>query len=332
MLAALLSVVCAPLALAQMPVQAVDVGVEDATAHGAPADGVFSLVVSTVGRPFAFEPRSLHFSWQAEDAYGDLTATQVPAAIHVGTWMQASLYAPYVDTSANKDLKREYRAPLDFGVPPPRPGLYELVVRADPGFAHTDRGGGLTLGRSTIVDVYWPDERNGDAATADLRRRVLGRDVYAFGGSLVACRAANKPEAFDAPLHVTRVWRHNGAAYWLETGATGHSYPTSFVSIDPIEVNVGNCDPGFRFADPWHAGVSITTQKPPASLRSDATIVPGMSRNAVRWLLGYPDRFGTAQYFNDLDGWLYEWPQSVSEAVSFKNGRVVQYVPPGNPP
>ena len=318
-------------ARADAPAPSVYVGVEDPTTHGGATTGVFSLMISSIGRPFTFDPRSLHFSWQAEYAYGGLTATRIPAAIRIGAWTKANLYPSYIDTSPDQNLERAYQAQLYFGAAPGAPGRYELTVSADTGFAHTDRGVPLALRNSNVVEVYWPDERNGDAASADLRRRILGRTVYAFGGSLLECRSSNKVEPFSVPLRVTRVSRHVGTAYWLETGATGHAYPTSFVAIDPIEVNVDGCDPGFRFADPWQAGVSITTQVPPPSLQPNATIVPGMSRNAVLWLLGYPDQFGTAQYFNALGQWEYAWPQGVSKSVTFEHDRVVHYTPPGNP-
>lgn len=198
-------------------------------------------------------------------------------------------------------------------------------MSADTGFARTDRAVSVALRTYDVAEVYWPDERDGDAAAADLRRHILGRTVYAFGGSLLECQVPQKFEPFNVPLHVTRVTRHTGAAYWLETGATGHAYPTSFVAVDPIEVNVAGCDPGFRFADPWQAGVSITTQAPPPQLRPGTAIVPGTSRNAVLWLLGYPDQFGSAPYFNALDDWNYAWPMGNSKSVDFAHDRVVRY-------
>lgn len=316
-------------ARADAPAQSVVVSVEDATAHGAEATGVFSLVISSNGRPFTIDPRSLHFSWQAEYAHGRLLSTRIPAAIRVGAWAKANLYPSYIDTSPDRDLERAYQAQLDFGEAPGAPGRYELEVSSDPGFAHTDRGVSLALSRSNVVDVYWPDERNGDAASADLRRRILGRTVYAFGGSLLECGVSNKAETFKVPLRVTRVSRDVARAYWLETGSTNRAYPTSFIAIDPIDVNIDGCNPGLRFADPWQAGVSITTQAPPSNLQPDAGIVRGMSRSAELWLLGYPDQFGTAQYFNALDVWEYSWPQGVSKAVTFEHNRVARYTPPG---
>ncbi|HUY11980.1 MAG TPA: hypothetical protein VMV73_06950 [Candidatus Dormibacteraeota bacterium] len=315
-------------ARADAPAPSVYVGVEDATAHGGAATGVFSLTIASVGRPFTFDPRSLHFSWQAENANGGLTASRIPAAIRLGAWTKADLYPSYI-ASPDRNLNREYRAKLYFGAAPGAPGRYELTVNADTGFAHTDQGVSLVLDHSNVVEVYWPDERKSDAATADLRRRILGRTVYAFGGSLLECRGSSRAEPFSAPLRVTRVSRHVGTAYWLETGATGRAYPTSFVAIDPIEVNIDNCAPGFRFADPWQAGVSITTQAPPPSLQPDAAIVPGTSRNAVLWLLGYPDQFGAAQYFNALERWEYAWPQGVSKSVTFEHDHVAHYRPSG---
>jgi hypothetical protein len=310
-------------ALASGPV---NVGVEDATQQGHAATGRFSLTVTSIGRPFTFNPRALHFSWHAEGPHGGvITTTPIPAAIRTGAWAQANLYPSYTDTSPDRYIARAYRAELDFGAPPGAPGLYELMVSADPGFAHTDRGVALALSRNDVVEAYWPDERHGDPALADLRRRIFGRSVYAFGGSLVACADSNKTESFDTPLHVTRVTRDVEGAYWLTTGATGNSYPNAFLAIDPIEVNIDGCAPGLRFADPWQAGVSITTQAPPPNLHYTAAIVPGMSRSTVLWLLGYPNAFGTAEYFNRLEDWDYWWPQGLSKSVTFAHDSVVDY-------
>lgn len=308
---------------AQAVAPSIYVSVEDHTAHGRAATGIFSLVISSVGRPFTFDPHALHFFWISND--GRQTATPIVAALRIGTWTTFTRYSPYVDTSPDRYLERAYRAQLSFGTAPGPPGRYALTVDADKGFARTDRGVPLVLGTSKVVDAYWPDERNGDAAVANLRRRILGRVVYAFGGSLLACGGSHRADPFDVPLHVTRVAREVGAAYWLETGATGRAYPTSFVAIDPIDVYVNGCAPGFRFADPWQAGVSITTQRPPAGLAPGAAIVPGMSRNAVRWLLGYPDQFGSASSFNALARWEYAWPQGVFKAVTFARDRVTRY-------
>lgn len=249
----------------------------------------------------------------------------IPAAVRIGEWHPANLYPAHIDTSPGRYIERAYQAQFEFGTAPGPAGRYELTVAADTGFAHTDRGVPAALDNFDVVQVYWPDERRGDAAAADLRRRILGRTVYAFGGSLLSCGAEHKPEAFNVPLRVTGVRRDAGAAYWLETGATGHAYPSMFVAVDPIEVKANGCDPGFRFADPWQAGVSITTQPPPRGLAPDTPIVPGTSRNTVLWLLGYPDQFGSAQYFNALDGWYYAWPMGNSKSVSFAHDRVVRY-------
>lgn len=314
---------------AEAPAPLVSVSLEDTRAQGGAPTGDFSLVISSNGRPFTFNPRSLHFFWQAEYADGGLKAMRLPATIRAGAWTKANLYPPYVDTSPDRNIERAYRAQVFFGAAPGAPGRYVLTVSADPGFAHTDRGVSIAgLANFTIAEVYWPDKRNRDAAAADLRRRILGRTVYAFGGSLLECGGSNKAEPFNAPLRVTRVSRHAGSAYWLETGATGHAYPTFFIAIEPIEVNVAGCDPGLRFADPWQAGVSITTQAPPPGLQPGAAIVPGMSRSAVLWLLGYPNQFGAAQYLNTLRQWDYAWPQGVSKTVIFEHDRVVRYTPP----
>ena len=92
------------------------------------------------------------------------------------------------------------------------------------------------------------------------------------------------------------------------------------------------CDPGFRFADPWQADVTFTSAAPPPDLVAHAAITSGTTRRRVLWLLGYPDAFRTAAYFNDLERWDYAMPAPFSSAVTFKNDRVVEYRPPGDLP
>jgi len=314
------------------------------------ANGTVWLSLSSVGRPFTFDSKALHFAWQAYDALGNATATLTPADVRVGAWESVNTYPPYVDTSPGRRIVRLYRARVDFGAPPPHPGLYGFKVLAFGNFANTDTGQALEFRDSVVTSVYWPDERNDDTSVRDLRHRILGRTVYAFGGSIVGCYGAGRSYPPAAPLRVTSVERRRNVAYSLYTGTTVHGANGGdyFIAIDPIEVKIATdappsstmgssgaetpCDPGFRFADPWQAGVTITSATPPPALSDRTKIVPGMTRHRVLWLLGYPDAYGTAAYFNDLERWDYVMPSPFSSWVTFKNDRVVHYEPPGELP
>ena len=312
------------------------------------AAGKLSLRATSVGRPFLFDPSALRFTWQAYDSEGRPTRTTYPASgIHIGTWSVLNEYPKWMKTPPDKPLMREYEATLGLGQSPNGPGLYRLTVSSiNPTFAKTDLGEAIPLqDNSFVAYVYWPDEGNDDAATADLRRRVLGKTVYAFGGSMVGCYGSGTGYPPTAPLTITRVMRHTGVTYELDTGTTAHGASNfAFFAVDPIEVkiittshavmNSGSddaeqpCDPGLRFADPWQAGVTITSATPPPEIRPGARIAPGTSRRTVLWLLGYSDQFATAQYFNALDDWEYSGPSFRAMSVEFRNNAVTVFHSP----
>lgn len=231
-----------------------------------------------------------------------------------------------------------------------RPTLRGYIANAvaSAAFARTDSGVALSLRRGDS-DVYWPDERNSDAALRNLRAQILSRDVYAFGGSIVGCYGSGRSYPPSARFTVSSVDRRYGAAYLVGTGTTAHGIlGTTFLAIDPIDVGVTTaarpegwagssdvetpCGFGFRFADPWQAGVTITSDAPPPDLSSRPGITPGTTKLRVLWLLGYPDSFGTATYFNDLKRWDYSMPAPFASSVTFANNSVVTYDPPGRLP
>ena len=257
----------------------------------------------SVGHPYTFDARKLHFTWSPYGAYGGgPSSTMTAANVSIGRWESVDIYPRWQPTGSDRFIARQYRAPVDLGAMQ-APGMYRLSVSNDLDLGRTDHGEALSVQNRRVADVYFPDERNYDRAVAELRGRILGRNVYAFGSSL-------------EPMKVTNVTRSSGDAM-MSYGLPAHESVNQFVAIQPIVVTFAGGQ-HYRFADPWQAGVTITTHTPPPNLSS--MIKVGTTRSEVVWSEGYPDEYGTAQYFNALDDWYYENPGD--GVIEFKQDRV----------
>lgn len=257
----------------------------------------------SVGHPYAFDARKLHFAWSPYGAYGGgPSSTMTPAKVSIGRWEPVDIYPRWQPTGSDRFIARQYRAPIDLGAMQ-APGMYRLTVSNDLDLGQTDHGEALSVGNRRVAEVYFPDERNDDHAVTELRGRILGRNVYAFGSSL-------------EPMKVTNVTRSSSDAM-MSYGLPAHESANQFVAIRPIVVTFAGGQ-HYRFADPWQAGVTITTHTPPPNIGS--TITAGTTRSEVVWSEGYPDEYGTAQYFNARDDWYYENPGD--GVIEFKQDRV----------
>jgi len=91
-------------------------------------------------------------------------------------------------------------------------------------------------------------------------------------------------------------------------------------------------------SDLWELERTFTTVSPAAyrswtrSVRraiAERRIIPGMPREAVAYVNGYPDLYGTVAEMNRLKTWSYDLPTPFNSSVRFnRNGRVVVYQPP----
>jgi hypothetical protein len=97
---------------------------------------------------------------------------------------------------------------------PSAPGLYDVRLRAQPGFAVTDDGANLPFGdwsnRSTLpwmVQMWWPDRNTDDAALREAQRRFRGRNIYGYGGTVLGCAHWFYAYKADTPIHVREVLR-----------------------------------------------------------------------------------------------------------------------------
>ena len=62
------------------------------------------------------------------------------------------------------------------------------------------------------------------------------------------------------------------------------------------------------------------------------SVVIGMTHEMVAAVLGYPAHYGTVAQLDRLTKWNYDAPTPFQSSVTFHEGRVTEYDPPGNQP
>jgi hypothetical protein len=178
----------------------------------------------SVGHPYAFDARKLHFAWSPYGAYGGgPSSTMTPAKVSIGRWEPVDIYPRWQPTGSDRFIARQYRAPIDLGAMQ-APGMYRLTVSNDLDLGQTDHGEALSVGNRRVAEVYFPDERNDDHAVTELRGRILGRNVYAFGSSL-------------EPMKVTNVTRSSSDAM-MSYGLPAHERRQSICGDTPYRRHV----------------------------------------------------------------------------------------------
>jgi len=298
------------------------------------AKGELILSVFPFPDSIAIDPSLLSFSWdEGARAYAHL--------------VELHKIDDYGSPGSEKTF--HYAATVFFQSFPSKIGMHVLHIRPLPNFAPTTTG---PIDVKSISIFMWrPDELGIDRGQQVLRSRYLGRTIYAYGGARVGCHYDDTVYNWHSGLRVTSVKRETSRIDLLVTGTTlsdlpGSSRAFSFFAIHPLKLKLvpvpgtkplgkngpgleGDreipCHPGMRFADPWHAAVTITTAVPPLHIR-DTHI--GSSRSDVLWLNGYPDVFGTAEQFERMSTWSYRLPPPSSWYVRFRNDRVIKYKHP----
>jgi hypothetical protein len=301
--------------------------------------GQLMLSMTHEGAPFTVDPNALSFYWDKGSR----------ADVHLVDSHSADLpLEPPFETHFY-----QYAATVVFASLPSKVGLHVLHVRPSPRFARTAAGPLPLPVNSFSIWVWRPDEAGADRGLQAMRARYLGRTIYAFGGARVGCHDRDTVYLWQSGLRVTRVEREKSRIDMLVTGTTlselpGTSTAFSFFAIHPVKLWLlptlsakspgGNgvssdreipCNPGMRFADPWHAEITVTTALPPRNIRA---IHIGSTRADVLWLSGYPNVYGTPAQFQRMNTWSYHLPAPSSWYVQFRNGRVVRYWPPRMPP
>jgi hypothetical protein len=293
--------------------------------------------------PFTIDLRALHLTVQRYAGFDpDSRARPTPLNVEFG---------PAASDSAPIGIGNDqYHVPFKV-VAPPKPGMYVLSAETAPGFARDRAGNPLPQSRFPTAGIgqiaaWWPDEHRGDKGLRDASARFAHRTIHAFGGTAFSCKNWGMQLDPQDAIGIGSVARDLGHASKLETGATWtageHGFP--FIAFDPLVFHVAidrshlpagvpvpSCDYAYRYADPWHIDISVTTARPPKGLTRSAVRI-GMSRDDVVWTSGYPDAYGTAASFRTQDRWDYDAPTPFSWWVEFKHDRVVAMQKPGSLP
>ena len=312
-------------------------------------DGAFLVSVSSFGKKYTVDPAKLHFTIRSLDGKAGARAT-----------FGADVGEPVLDRSFDQDKPSGtltgYHLPIAFPVRPERPGMYDVAVVADPGFARYNGGAVLPVEGSPHANVYWPDDAGADAGLRAARAAIENRTVYGYGGIELSCGAASsKTYLANVGVAVQNVERRPGAVQQLWTGALpswGNDAAYSFFAVDPLAVKAsypsaasfgsgsssvpgGDAPcPGFFLADPWQVDVTLTTAKPPPlpAGYDQYKIAFGMSRADVVWRRGYPQGYANRAAIDTRTVWAYDDGPGDAYTVTFRNGRVVAFtVPPGLP-
>jgi hypothetical protein len=265
-----------------------------------------------------------------------------PQPIHVALGEAVAL-------PGNGNLYYAYRVAAAIA-PPARPGMYQLAAEPADGFAR-DAGGAVVHATRFpnagigAIGAWWPDERADDAGLRDVRARFAGRVVHGYGGMTVTCGTVTQAIGPRDGVRVGDVTRALGTVEQLRTGPLTHWGGDDgfvFLAFDPLVLsaaaaqNVGGrtvCLPRWRFADPWHVDVTLTTaEPPPLETAGDVSVRAGMSRDEVVWRAGYPNQYGTVATFRSKNVWHYDAPAPFRWSVTFAHDRVVAVKPPGNLP
>ena len=317
---------------------------QTATVELAERDGGFAVSMFSFGKPFTVDPSKLHFTVRSLDQDG---AQPVPFA--------ASVRAPVLDRAFVQaqpaGTMTVFHVPVAFGARPALPGMYAVAVQFDPGFARYEDGTELPVERTWLGhwNVYWPDERDGDAGLRAARAQLAGKTAYGYGGVVLSCGGASfNIYLADVGFRVRGVERRRGVVTRLWTGSTMHAGNDAaywFFAVDPLAIRAeypsahafatggstqpaGNAPcPGLELADPWHAGVTLSTTPPPPlpAGYDQFGIAVGMSRADVAWRRGYPQGYFTREQLDAQDVWSYFAAIPDNYTVTFRGDRVASF-------
>ncbi len=323
---------------------------QGATIGLAERNGAFALSVSSFGKPFVADPAKLHFTVRTLDESG---ARPAP--------FEAAVGAPVLDRSFAQarpaGTLTAFHLPVTFRTRPARPGMYDVALFIDAGFTRFADGAELPVERRSELhwNVYWPDERDGDRGLRTVRAQLSGKTAWAFGGFVLSCGPASFNTYFaDVAFRVRGVEREHGVVTRLWTGSTthwGNDRAYWFFAVDPLAIRAeqpsahafstggstqpaGNWPcPGMELADPWHAGVTLSTTPPPPlpAGYDQFKIARGMTRADVAWRTGYPQGYFTRAALDAQNVWSY-YGFLDRYTVTFRAGRVVSYTVPRDLP
>jgi hypothetical protein len=310
-------------------------------------DGVLALHAFSFGAAYTIDQSKLSFTARP---YDDAQAAQVPLDVTLGP----PIYVPPVGAgSPHEQRLEEYAMTATFHGPPGPPGMYDVALHAAPGFAKTESGTDLPFGvwnrpkETWHVAMWWPDTRNGDSSLREAQRRFAGRDVYGYGGILIACPNWFDTYPADTPIRVREIVRDVGQIEALWTGSTVSGVDEMaphFFAVEPLRLlvekpsaeqlssggssgqSVERC-PALVRAD-WQLVVTISTIAPPR-LAPLTGLYPqfraGMTKDEVAWRFGYPRSFADLATIRSAATWNYDGSPFNTFSVTFRNNRVSSF-------
>jgi hypothetical protein len=312
--------------------------------------GAASLHAFHIGQGFVVDPHLLSLTAKP---HGAADATELAIDSTIGPPVSNPLPA---FTPPPEPRMWELTMPVGFHGPPGPPGLYDVQLHAADGFAHTSDGTALPLGDWSNVPgsfrgvMWWPDETGGDSKVVELRRRFVGRDVYGYGGSAIRCGKYSRSVPATTAVRVRSVERDRGQIETLWTGSTVgwlNDAAPHFFAIEPIRIVVDQPSAeaptlfGFPQGNPpgcwsmvladWQVDLTLSAEPPP-TVRPGNSLAPalkiGMSREEVRWQLGYPNEYGDKSALDREETWSYDNAPFNIFTVRFRDDRVVAFTTP----
>lgn len=183
-------------------------------------DGVPVLQVASPRRLVVVRPQALRFSIRPYAAHGGGGPAR-PIGIVAGP----PVYEPRGPRPLRRD-EAQYRmalVPLSLPAVPPPPGMYELLINGDGDVVRSQSGAAvrtsLELGPLTVA-IFWPDERDRDAALHDVRARFANRVVHGYGGISAGCPGSwSEQRPPQVGVRLAGVTRAKGTVAMLRAGS-----------------------------------------------------------------------------------------------------------------
>jgi hypothetical protein len=300
-------------------------------------NGAAALYVATFGAHYRLDSSKLWFDARRHGVRG---ATRHRLAARFGTPQETS-------PGGNGSLQQDTVA-IDFGAPPDGPGMYDLYLHTEPGYALTDAGDALPFGDWGRAPtewheyLWWPDTSGDDASLERARASYVGKDVYAYGGSEIGCppQWVNLYEDWGTAIPVRSIERDTGDVAELWPGSIlhgGNDMALHFFAVSPLRMMVGmpaakaqgsggtstaavgGC-PSVVLAD-WQLDVTFDSSPPPSTVPPypGAKVTPGMSRDEIAWMLGYPNEFGDRATLRAQSVWVYNPDPRDNMRLGFTN-------------
>jgi len=329
-------------------------------AMGPDESGAMSIGASTFGDVIALDPSKLRLLARPF-APGTSGGSQLGIVASIGAAQESVPSGPrgYFLTHPLPYSVQHFSIPVELSGPPGPPGIYDVWPDAAAGFATARDGTPIPLAdRSGFSAAYpeqisWPDESGNDRVLEALRKKLVGRSVYGYGGIAISCRPQSTTfYAASTPVRIRSIERERGKVMWLGTGSAASAplvIGLGFIAYDPVSINVDQPDPtrypplgsnggvggatkmcpAFELAD-WQIDTTLSLRPPPSGIATPQTPLRiGMSRDDLVWARGYPNEVGTRAVLRAESIWHYGAAMS-QFTVTLVEGRIASFTTPSN--